>query len=159
MEKTVQCKCKTGCDTRRCACLKNEEPCDENCKCTDCQNPLNGMDIEEMPSCVLAHAAEVKALSESQLKLICELPCGCESVPLEKLLRIYPCSVCGEDYWYSFCWDEVVQDSCTWHCTICKTCRDWREWHCERCNRCTYGVTLPCERCGSRNEIMGMLDL
>jgi hypothetical protein len=22
-------------------------------------------------------------------------------------------------------------------------------WHCESCNKCTYGVSLPCEHCGS----------
>ena len=67
-----------------------------------------------------------------------ELPCGCEKVALIDLLGDYSCSKCGEVYWYSFCWDEVVQDSCTWHC--------------EKCNRCTYGVTLACEGCGSRKH-------
>ena len=50
MEKTVHCKCKSGCENRRCVCLRNKEPCDEECKCVDCENPLNGMDVRETPS-------------------------------------------------------------------------------------------------------------
>ena len=66
------------------------------------------------------------------------------------------CQGCGEVYWYSFCWQDVVQDDCTWHCEICGQCRDWREWHCERCNKCTYGVSLPCQHCGAKGPYQGM---
>ena len=143
MEKTVHCRCKTGCRNRRCICFRNNEPCDENCGCTDCNNPFNGVDIEDLSICALQNIEEYTELSKD------ELPCGCEEVSLKKLMADYICSKCDEVYWYSFCWDEVVQDSCTWHCKICGTCRDWREWHCKECNKCTYGVTLPCEHCGS----------
>ena len=40
-----------------------------------------------------------------------KLPCGCEEVPLHKLIGDYSCSKCGEAYWYSFCWEEVVQEA------------------------------------------------
>lgn len=103
-----------------------------------------------MSTCALDNIEQYKKLSEAALDEMMELPCGCELVPLRKLLAGRSCNECDELYWYSFCWEEVVQDSCTWHCTECGTCRDWREWHCPRCNRCTYGVTMPCEYCGGR---------
>lgn len=68
------------------------------------------------------------------------------------------------EYYYSFCrgtsrydpngsigtWE---QDSCTWHCPVCKECNDWREWHCGKCKKCTYGVSIPCEGCGGVSEM------
>jgi len=150
MPKTVHCNCKSGCTNRRCACLKNNEPCDENCGCVNCRNPLNGVDLEGLTVCAIQHIAEYKALSKEELAITFELPCEHESVPLAELVKEYCCQECGETYWYSFCWDDVVQDSCTWHCEICQQCRDWREWHCDNCNKCTYGVTFPCEHCGAK---------
>jgi carboxyl-terminal PDZ ligand of neuronal nitric oxide synthase protein len=155
LEKEVNCQCKTGCRNRRCACLKNNEPCGENCRCTDCQNPLNGVDVENLSLCTIQNIELYKALSPEALAKMYELPCGCESVPLRQLLNDYSCS-CGETWWYSFCWQEVVQDSCTWHCDICGQCRDWREWHCDNCNKCTYGVTFPCEHCGQSGPYAGL---
>ena len=131
MKKTVHCKCKAGCRTARCVCYKNIEPCDEKCGCTGCHNPLNGVDIDNFSICTLQNIDEYKELSEQELAEQYELACGCEQVPLKKLIGYYSCSICGEGYWYSFCWDEVVQDSCIWHCEICGTCMDWRECHCE----------------------------
>ncbi len=149
MIKHEQCKCKSGCTSRRCVCLKNNEPCDGSCGCTNCKNPLNGVDVENMTDCAIQNINTYKALTPKQLAKRYELPCGDESVPLEKLLDGYECEGCnGEEYWYSFCWGSVEQESNTWHCNICGHCRDWREWHCEECNKCTYGVTLPCEYCG-----------
>ena len=152
MGKAVHCQCKTGCRTGRCVCYKNNEPCDDKCGCKGCYNPLNGVDIDNFSICTLQNIEEYSELSEEELDEQYELPCGCEQVSLKRLMVDYSCSKCGELYWYSFCWDEVVEDSCTWHCQICRVCRDWREWHCEKCNRCTYGVTLPCESCGRRKR-------
>jgi hypothetical protein len=45
VEKEHHCNCKTGCANNRCACLRNNEPCDEECGCVGCQNPLNGVDV------------------------------------------------------------------------------------------------------------------
>lgn len=149
MKKTVHCKCKSGCRNRRCVCLGNNEPCDEKCLCMDCQNPLNGVDVEKLSICTLQNIEHYRELSEQELEEKYELSCGCEEVALKELLGEYRCSKCGDVYWYSFCWDEVVQDGLTWHCEICGQCRDWREWHCKRCNKCTYGVTLACEHCGA----------
>jgi hypothetical protein len=158
MEKQVRCSCKTGCANKRCACLKNNEPCDESCTCSDCHNPLNGVEVDDLSICAIQNIEEYKALLEKDLEQEYELPCGCETVPLEYLLDDYSCQECGETYWYSFCWQEVVQDSTTWHCEICGECRDWREWHCKRCNKCTYGVTLPCEHCGAEGPYAGFVD-
>jgi hypothetical protein len=152
MKKTVHCKCKTGCRSGRCVCYKNNEPCDEKCGCTGCHNPFNGLYIDTLSICALQNIEEYKELSKEELEEQYELPCGCEHVSLKRLMGDYSCLKCGEAYWYSFCWDEVVQDSCTWHCQICRCCRDWREWHCENCNRCTYGISLPCKGCGRRKR-------
>jgi len=150
MEKNHHCNCKSGCKNNRCACFKNNEPCDDKCGCTDCQNPFNEIDVENYSTCALQNINIVKALSQEELDEEHELPCGCETVKLKDLLNEYECKECESVYWYSFCWNCVVQDDCTWHCEICRECRDWREWHCERCNKCTYGVTLPCEHCGKK---------
>lgn len=149
MTKREHCNCKSGCQNNRCTCFKNNEPCDENCGCTNCQNPLNGVDVENLSICAVQNIQAYKALSAKDLAVAYELPCGHESVPLEKLLKKYECQECGEVYWYSFCWNRVVQDSCTWHCEVCRQCQDWRVWHCEICNKCTYGISLPCEHCGN----------
>jgi len=158
MEKRHQCNCKTGCASYRCACLKNGEPCNEGCGCVDCRNPLNGVDVEHLSVCAIQNIETYKALSERDLEELQDLPCGDASVPLRDLLYEYHCEGCGESYWYSFCWGDVVQEGNTWHCEVCHTCRDWREWHCENCNRCTYGISLPCEYCGSKHELADMFD-
>lgn len=149
MEKKASCQCKSGCQNRRCACLKNNEACGESCGCIECQNPLNGVDLEALSICAIQNIEIYKDLSEEELAEEYELPCECEAVPLRKLLKDYTCRECGESYWFSFCWNDVVQYGDTWHCEICNQCRDWREWHCKRCNKCTYGVTFPCQHCGA----------
>ena len=147
MKKT--CKCKGKCKNNRCACKKNRRPCSEDCKCQDCQNPYNGINVEELHICTLDNIQAYKNADEATLKTMVALPCGCEEAPIDLLLRTkgYDCSKCNENYYYSICWEDVAQDSTTWHCEICRTCRDWREWHCPNCNKCTYGVTLPCQNC------------
>jgi len=57
--------------------------------------------------------------------------------------------------YYSFCNDDMAEEDCDWHCTICKQCRDWREWHCDGCNKCAYGTTLPCQRCERKGGMFG----
>jgi hypothetical protein len=151
-QKEYHCSCKSGCRTKRCSCFKNGEPCDDKCGCKECKNPLNGVDIENLSDCAIQNIKIYKNLTQEELDRKHELPCGCEEVALKELIDNYSCSVCNEVYWFSFCWHEVVQDSCTWHCSDCGTCRDWREWHCKNCNRCTYGVTLPCAYCGSEED-------
>jgi len=157
MEKNYHCNCKSGCKNNRCACFKKLEPCDDKCGCTDCQNPFNGIDVEKYSTCALQNINIVKALSQEELDEEHELPCGCETVKLKDLLNEYECKECGTEYWYSFCWNDVAQDDCTWHCEICGECRDWREWHCEKCNKCTYGVTLPCQHCGKKGPYQDMV--
>ncbi len=103
--------------------------------------------VEALSICAIQNIKIYKTLTEKALAVEYELPCEDESVPLKELLNDYQCRVCGETYWASFCWNDVVQDSHTWHCEICNQCRDWREWHCDICNKCTYGISLPCEHC------------
>jgi hypothetical protein len=141
------CKCKTNCSTTRCACLKNHQGCTEDCSCTNCHNPLNRQDTNLLTLCAIQNIRIVKDLTEKELDRQIQLPCECEIVPLKSLLKDYNCSLCHETYWFSFCWNEPVQDNCSWHCEVCKVCRDWREWHCDDCNKCTYGMSLPCENC------------
>ncbi len=154
MEKRQHCNCTTGCDTYRCSCLKNNEPCDEACGCVDCRNPLNDFDVENLSVCAIQNINTVQRLTDEQLEQRYELPCGHDAVQLRDLLRKHRCRECGTAYWYSFCWDTPVQDSCTWHCEDCHQCRDWREWHCQECDKCTYGVTMPCQYCGNRSGMM-----
>lgn len=145
--KFSMCKCKTSCSTYRCDCLKNNRGCTKECSCINCHNPLNGQDTEYLTLCAKQNIRIVKGLTDETLARQVLLPCECESVPLKSLLGEYDCAECHETYWFSFCWNDIVQDNCSWHCDICRTCRDWREWHCDQCNRCTYGVSLPCEHC------------
>ncbi len=78
MTKKGHCNCKTGCHNRRCSCLKNSESCDEQCGCVNCENPLNGMDVEKLSVCAIQNIAIVKALSDKELAMTFELPCGHE---------------------------------------------------------------------------------
>jgi hypothetical protein len=156
MEKEYHCSCTTGCDTYRCSCLKHHEPCDEDCGCVDCQNPLNGVDVDGLTVCAIQSIEKVKGLSDEALAQPYQLACGHETVTLRDLLRKHACETCGAVFWYSFCRRSVVEDSCTWHCEDCRTCRDWREWHCDVCDRCTYGLTMSCEHCGSDSDMMGL---
>lgn len=148
-QKIVHCKCKKQCTNRRCACLKSGQPCGELCQCVGCKNPLNGVDLSTLTRCAIDNIASYKALSKHELAELRELPCGHQNATLQSLLGGYTCNKCQETYWYSLCLHDTVQNACTWHCSACSNCRDWREWHCNRCNRCTYGVTFPCESCGT----------
>jgi hypothetical protein len=144
---TSKCKCKTGCVNNRCNCIKEGRMCGDTCKCKDCENNV------ELSACALGHLKEVKKLTEEESKKEYEINCCGRSVPLKLLLKNYNCPECYSAYYYSFCFDDAMQDSCYWHCMICKKCDKWREWHCENCNKCTYGVSLPCERCGKRSDV------
>jgi hypothetical protein len=158
-ETAPSCRCRTGCENRRCACLKGKKACGDECACTGCRNPLQGVDVASLSGCAIANIAQVKALTEQDRKLVLELPCGDAKVELGNVLGGYECRKCKEEYWYSFCWGDVVQQGDTWHCDACGTCRDWREWHCAKCNRCTYGVTMPCDYCGRRGKYSMGFDL
>jgi hypothetical protein len=151
-DRPLSCRCKAGCCTKRCVCVSNRQSCPEGCGCTNCSNPFNGLDVTKMSHCALDNVEQYKALSKAELDTTMELPCGHEVAPLRGLLLESTCNECGSLYRYSFCSQDVVEDSCTWHCLECGACRDWREWHCDRCNRCTYGVTMPCENCGRRSR-------
>lgn len=158
--KTVHCNCKGKCDNKRCKCKKHHEPCGEKCGCQHCANPYNDVtDIHELTECVLDNIKIYKKLTPEQLNKTYELPCGCQEVALKDLLHTYTCHGEGCEgaysFSFSFCWNDVVQDDCTWHCEICGTCRDWREWHCDNCNKCTYGITLPCQHCGKAGRYAG----
>ncbi len=150
----LSCSCRGGCSSRRCGCLRENRPCSDRCRCSTCQNPLNGVDVEALSLCAVQNIRIVAALDEVSLQRKHRLPCGHREVPLKQLLKGFLCSGCGEVYWFSFCWNTPVEDSCSWHCDRCHQCRDWREWHCSTCDSCTYGVTSPCDRCGSREGVI-----
>ena len=114
MEKTVTCNCKTGCRTGRCKCLRGNEPCGDACGCIDCANPLNGVDVDQLSLCAIQNITRVRALTEAELAAPVEMPCGHGPVVLKQLLKGYHCPGCDDElYWYSFCYNAVVQDSCT----------------------------------------------
>lgn len=83
----------------------------------------------------------------------------------------------SSDWYYSFCYGDLLENDSYWHCAICKRCDKWRTWHCDKCNKCkrfsfvskcgsnstiyfvfptgTYGQSLPCERCGRSSAESG----
>jgi hypothetical protein len=93
--------CKTGCLTYRCTCLKSGEPCDENCGCADCQNPLNGVNVESLSICAIQNIEACKALTVHELETAHNLLCGHERVLLKDLLGTYLCQECSAGFWYS----------------------------------------------------------
>lgn len=154
MSEDTTCGCGTGCTNKRCSCYKQFEGCDgDACTCTDCENPYNEIDPEQYSTCALDHIEHVLDLSDEELSDEQKLPCGHQRVPLNDLLGWYECSGCEQLYYYSFCWDQPVQDSHDWHCKPCGACREWREWHCDNCDRCTYGVTQDCSQCGKASPM------
>ena len=51
----LNCSCKTGCNSNRCGCFKNELKCTEICRCENCSNcdrgedDTNAVDIHNAP--------------------------------------------------------------------------------------------------------------
>ena len=144
------CQCSGGCNGGRCACYKAGRGCGSKCGCRNCRNPLNGVDVGKLSDCAIQNIEDYLELTAEDFQETHELPCEHGKVRFEQLMKEFWCEECAESYWYSFCWEEIVSGGHTWHCKVCGECRDWREKHCEKCDRCTYGVTLPCEHCGSR---------
>ena len=152
MKKNTFCQCQSPCQTKRCSCIKAGQPCTDECKCQNCKNPFNRMDAaEQLSACARFSITKVALLSDFQLKKKYTLPCGCGSASLKNLLGSHICHDCDEEYYYSFCLEEVIDTNSMWHCDACGVCREDSEWHCKHCNTCTYGVTLPCEYCGKKS--------
>lgn len=148
VQKEATCRCKGGCKNNRCACFKLQEGCSESCGCSHCKNPLVGLTAKNLTACAFERYAQLQAWSDEQLEALKVLPCEHQKVPLKALLEHYHCKKCKTDYFFSFCYGEVMQEGDTWHCRACHICRDWREWHCDTCNRCNYGTIRSCKRCG-----------
>ncbi|MCP3996013.1 MAG: hypothetical protein GY722_13270 [bacterium] len=79
------CRCRSGCTTRRCSCLKAGRSCSSTCACTNCANPLNGIDVDSLSICAIQNIRTVKGLSEAALAELVPLPCGDRSVPLSRM--------------------------------------------------------------------------
>jgi hypothetical protein len=150
------CHCPSGCQTRRCACLKAGKQCKASCLCMNCKNPFNQIeDPKRLTVCARGHIKKIISLSEKDLSHLYHLLCDCrESASLKELLESYECPRCHEVYYYSFCMNEVVHSFSMWHCQVCSTCREDSEWHCKHCNDCTYGLSLECENCGRKSPYM-----
>lgn len=157
-DEITTCRCSGGCSNRRCRCFRDGQACGAGCACADCANPFDRLAGVTLGECARVHVVHIAGLSADARREQVELPCGCGTAPLEALLASHDCPGCGTSFWYSFCWNDVVQEGNTWHCATCRVCRDWREWHCERCNRCTYGQSFPCERCGALSELGDLFD-
>lgn len=73
------CKCKTGCTTRRCKCLKQEKSCGPGCQCLNCQNLpksqpahtrlLNELEAEERLEEMCAGESELVEDSDKDVEL------------------------------------------------------------------------------------------
>lgn len=85
------------------------------------------MDTDSLTTCCLANTKKHQSLSAEKLKKPHELSCGCEEVALEDLLSICECQECGEQYYYSFCRKEILEENHFWHCRECGTCRESAE--------------------------------
>ena len=85
-DESPMCQCKSGCANRRCACLKSGQSCTEDCRCQQCQNPLNGMDVEHCSMCLIQNIHTYKALSQDELDETYALPCEHAALPLKTLL-------------------------------------------------------------------------
>ena len=68
IEKEYHCSCKSGCRTKRCICFKNNEPCDDECGCKKCENPLNGIDVEKLSDCAIQNIKIYKTLTKEELE-------------------------------------------------------------------------------------------
>lgn len=153
MKKSNPCQCQSTCQTKRCTCLKEGRPCGLECRCQNCSNPFNKVaNAEQLSDCARDHIQQVLALPTEALDKQYDLPCRCASIPLKDLLQNYTCQRCNEPYYYSFCFDGVMDTSSIWHCSVCGTCSDDGVWHCKRCNTCSYGLTLRCEHCGKKSS-------
>ena len=67
VKETTTCKCKGKCQNNRCVCKKNRQPCSKECKCKDCQNPYNGVKVEELHICTLDNIETYKKASKENL--------------------------------------------------------------------------------------------
>lgn len=112
------CRCRSGCRTKTCACLRYRQPCLQGCPCSNCTNPLTGLDLTKISTCAIENVEQHKVLAAADLDAM-ELPCACELAALHKLLDGYSCTECDKIYRYSFCLEQVVEDCCAWHCTQC----------------------------------------
>lgn len=89
------------------------------------------------------HCFERKCISIGSFCRYSEIFEGDENLFKEKdrlaqtqaLFRMFLSNESSQCY-YSFCNEDIADEDCDWHCTICKRCRDWREWHCDGCNKC-----------------------
>ena len=150
MKKSAPCQCQSSCQTKRCACLQYGRACGSECGCKDCSNPFNKIEnAAQLSDCARHNIKKLLALSDKALEKKIELPCRCTNVSLKALLEGYNCQSCDESYYYSFCFDEVMDTNSMWHCEVCGSCCDDGVWHCKYCNRCTYGLTPSCENCVS----------
>jgi hypothetical protein len=152
MNKNNPCQCQSECKTKRCPCLKEWRACSPKCQCHNCQNPFNQIDASvRLSDCARHNIKKVVTLSDVTLEKKYQLPCGHASISLKELLKNHTCQSCDEPYYYSFCFDDVMDTNSMWHCGACGTCCDDGVWHCKYCNRCTYGLTLRCDNCGKKS--------
>ena len=83
----LSCRCQTGCCPNRCACVRDRRPCLEACRCSTCRNPFHGLDVTTMSPRALDNVEQYRALFQTELDAMMELPGGCELVPLRRLAR------------------------------------------------------------------------
>jgi hypothetical protein len=66
----VDCKCKTGCGTQRCSCLKAGLKCTECCRCANCQNKHDeNTNAKEISDGELSDADSSDSVCESDYEL------------------------------------------------------------------------------------------
>lgn len=150
----VVCSCNEPgqCTTKQCKCYKEGMWCG-HCACQDCGdcgNPNN----QQLTPCSRQHLViPGKARANIELDTVVRLPCKCTSVALQQVVSQHSCTECGQQFFYSFCFQSVVSVNTIWHCGACGLCRDFREVHCDQCNVCSFvGSNDECRQCETGDE-------
>ena len=118
----ISCNCVSGCDTKHCPCIKAGRPCSDACRCESCANPLNQIHVDQVSGCAIYNIEKYKHLTRKDLDRELTLPCGCETLPMRKVIGSYRCESCDKVYHYSYCYDEIIEEGSNWNCEFCGSC-------------------------------------
>jgi hypothetical protein len=137
--KQIKCRCKDGCTSAHCACVRSFKACNATCTCCDCLNIFNKLSADQFSPCSLAHLKQLTTIiNKNRLALVFKLPCGCQQAAVRALIANQPfqCETCLKFYRYSLCWSMIVEVDQAFHCQECGYCYEPHDWADGRCRRC-----------------------
>ncbi|XP_075259722.1 uncharacterized protein LOC142351535 [Convolutriloba macropyga] len=182
---TTTCQCISGhcMDSGVCGCLARASTCALDCKCEECENPLNvlrvvhNVSLERVLSdvCLLQNIiatprtqiSRINADNHYQLPCCNEPPISIKEIIQSGLITCFQCYKQLEDsrddegggaligcpprqFRFSWCFNMLVENMYTVHCSKCNTCRRATYVHCDKCNYCYEGGedgSQPCYTC------------